>query len=238
MNVQNSSFFSVHLPSNLKYIGNFAFYRCGISKIDIPPGVQVIGYGAFQESNISEIVISNTTIGERQFFGCEFLEKVTVISDVIEIGYAAFGECINLTEMVLPFVGSNYNDTPGLTSEQKLFGYIFGESIKEGLSEAIQQYDATHTVIYGIPSKLKKVTITNDTQISAGAFSGCDNIACIILPNGRTLKLRASTGIAWYPKDAVTFDELSRFSDFAMYKIKKTVKGSISEFNRNEYDED
>ena len=60
----------------------------------------------------------------------------------------------------------------------------------------------------------------------------------INLPNGRTLKLRASTGIAWYPKDAVTFDELSRFSDFAMYKIKKTVKGSISEFNRNEYDED
>ena len=57
--------------------------------------------------------------------------------------------------MVLPFVGSNYNDTPGLTSEQKLFGYIFGESIKEGISEAIQQYDATHTVIYGIPSKLK-----------------------------------------------------------------------------------
>lgn len=66
----------------------------------------------------------------------------------------------------------------------------------------------------------------------------CVENSYINLPNGRTLKLRASTGIAWYPKDAVTFDELSRFSDFAMYKIKKTVKGSISEFNRNEYDED
>lgn len=60
----------------------------------------------------------------------------------------------------------------------------------------------------------------------------------ISLPNGRTLKIRASTGIAWYPDDGSTYEELSRFSDFAMYKIKKTVKGSIREFNRKEYEQD
>jgi len=62
--------------------------------------------------------------------------------------------------------------------------------------------------------------------------------AFINVPNGRKLKLRASTGIAWYPKDAVTFENLAKFSDFAMYKIKKTVKGSISEFNKKEYEND
>lgn len=58
----------------------------------------------------------------------------------------------------------------------------------------------------------------------------------ISLPNGRSLKIRVSTGIAWYPQDGNTYEELSRFSDFAMYKIKKTIKGSISEFNKKEYD--
>ena len=70
-----------------------------------------------------------------------------------------------------------------------------------------------------------------------GKIHGDIESSFINLPNGRSLKLRASTGIAWYPKDAITFDELSRFSDFAMYKVKNTLKGSINEFNRKDYDE-
>lgn len=58
------------------------------------------------------------------------------------------------------------------------------------------------------------------------------------LPNNRELKIRISTGIAWYPDDAESFENLSKFSDFAMYKIKRTVKGNISEFNKDEYVKD
>jgi len=62
--------------------------------------------------------------------------------------------------------------------------------------------------------------------------------AVLILPNNRELKIRISTGIAWYPDDAVTYENLSKYSDYAMYKIKRTVKGNISEFNKDEYNED
>lgn len=62
--------------------------------------------------------------------------------------------------------------------------------------------------------------------------------AVLMLPNNRELKIRISTGIAWYPDDAVTYENLSKYSDYAMYKIKRTVKGNISEFNKEEYNED
>ncbi|HCW53800.1 MAG TPA: diguanylate phosphodiesterase, partial [Clostridium sp.] len=67
-----------------------------------------------------------------------------------------------------------------------------------------------------------------------------DNIekTSISLPNDRSLKIRISAGVAWYPKDAVTYEELSRFADFSMYKAKKTVKGSVVEFDRNQYEKD
>lgn len=58
------------------------------------------------------------------------------------------------------------------------------------------------------------------------------------LPNNRELKIRISSGVAWYPDDAATFEDLAKYSDFAMYKIKRTVKGNISEFNKDEYNED
>lgn len=62
--------------------------------------------------------------------------------------------------------------------------------------------------------------------------------AILKLPNNRELKLRVSTGVAWYPEDATTYENLAKYSDFAMYKIKRTTKGNISEFNKDEYDEE
>lgn len=56
------------------------------------------------------------------------------------------------------------------------------------------------------------------------------------LPNNNFQKIRASFGIAWYPYDSVNYEELSRYSDFAMYRSKRTIKGSIYEFNKKEYE--
>ncbi len=67
-----------------------------------------------------------------------------------------------------------------------------------------------------------------------------DNIekSVLKLPDNRELKIRISTGISWYPDDGRTFEELAKYSDYAMYKIKRTIKGNISEFNKEEYNED
>lgn len=51
------------------------------------------------------------------------------------------------------------------------------------------------------------------------------------------IKIRASIGISWYPENSDDYDTLVKYADFAMYKIKHTVKGSIAEFNKEEYSE-
>ena len=51
------------------------------------------------------------------------------------------------------------------------------------------------------------------------------------------IKIRASIGISWYPENSDDYDTLIKYADFAMYKIKNTVKGSMAEFNKEEYSE-
>lgn len=53
-----------------------------------------------------------------------------------------------------------------------------------------------------------------------------------------TLPIRASAGISWYPDNGITFDELVRHADFAMYNAKNTIKGGVKEFSPQNYARD
>lgn len=51
-----------------------------------------------------------------------------------------------------------------------------------------------------------------------------------------SVKVRATTGVTWYPDDSCQYLELHKYADFAMYTAKHSIKGSIAEFNRELYD--
>ncbi|MEG2138818.1 MAG: GGDEF domain-containing phosphodiesterase, partial [Oscillospiraceae bacterium] len=74
-------------------------------------------------------------------------------------------------------------------------------------------------------------------RLCTDAFWAATEKNTIILPGGDTIRVRASGGLAWYPEDANTYDELMRLADFAMYNIKHTVKGALQEFDRSTYEE-
>ena len=57
------------------------------------------------------------------------------------------------------------------------------------------------------------------------------------LPDGTPCRLRASAGIAWFPEDADEFPRLLHYADFAMYRVKNAAKGTVEEFNKQDYDE-
>lgn len=59
--------------------------------------------------------------------------------------------------------------------------------------------------------------------------------AFILLPDGREQPVQASGGIACYPEDSRSIDELSRFADFAMYSVKRLHKGDLHFFDRESY---
>ncbi len=58
------------------------------------------------------------------------------------------------------------------------------------------------------------------------------------LPDGGTFRLRASAGVAWYPKDSTSISELIRFADFAMYEVKNAIKGGLRNFDIGSYRRD
>ncbi|MCC2864937.1 MAG: EAL domain-containing protein [Clostridiales Family XIII bacterium] len=58
-----------------------------------------------------------------------------------------------------------------------------------------------------------------------------------MLPDGQITKIRVTGGIAWYPKDSTSYEELIRYADFAMYKTKRASKGHFSDFDIGDYNE-
>lgn len=60
----------------------------------------------------------------------------------------------------------------------------------------------------------------------------------ITLPGGDVFKIRASGGLTWYPDDSDNFNKLIYFADFAMYKVKHSVKGTFSEFDKELFKKD
>ncbi|MBR0173315.1 MAG: EAL domain-containing protein [Lachnospiraceae bacterium] len=56
------------------------------------------------------------------------------------------------------------------------------------------------------------------------------------LPDRGKEALRATGGVAWYPKDSTRLEELVRMADFTMYRTKTVGKGSIHMFDAEQYD--
>lgn len=54
-------------------------------------------------------------------------------------------------------------------------------------------------------------------------------------PDGVVRRIRSSTGIAWFPEDSRDVSELLKLADYAMYEVKHSDKGGVSEFNRSSY---
>lgn len=51
-------------------------------------------------------------------------------------------------------------------------------------------------------------------------------------PDKAVLKVRASAGVALYPRDASEFESLREYADFAMYEAKNSRKGTLAYFDR------
>lgn len=91
--------------------------------------------------------------------------------------------------------------------------------------------DEFYTFIYGYKDKEEVKDIVKNMQDKL-------HNTLLTMPDGNVFRIRASAGIAWYPDDSDNYEELIKYSDFAMYEVKNTDKGSVGEFNKNRYDKD
>ena len=99
------AFTSINLPSSLESIGNYAFYECNeLASIIIPGKVTSIGDGTFEYcEKLSSVTLPDglKSIGEKAFKYCSNLESINIPSSVTEIGEYAFYYCEKLSSVTV-----------------------------------------------------------------------------------------------------------------------------------------
>ena len=55
------------------------------------------------------------------------------------------------------------------------------------------------------------------------------------LADDKTIKIKASGGVVYYPKEANNVQDLVKYADFAMYDAKSNDKGTLKRFNMEKY---
>lgn len=123
------------------------------------------------------------------------------------------------------------------------YGHDLGDQYIRQMATTLQKSAPPHTIlsrmsgdefyvfIYGYKEKaeIRKEIEHLQSNITSTQFD---------LPDDTSMRLRASGGIAWYPDDSTSYEELIRYADFAMYRIKNTIKGEINEFDLESYREE
>ncbi len=97
---------SVVIGNNVTSIGGSAFYECtGLTSVEIPNKVTSIGGSAFYGcTGLTSVVIGNGVkrIDQWVFHGCKGLTSVEIPNSVTSIGENAFAWCTNLTSVKIP----------------------------------------------------------------------------------------------------------------------------------------
>lgn len=134
-------------------------------------------------------------------------------------------------------------DLDNLKYVNDTYGHDFGDDYIRAAANVLNEFknyggivsrlsgDEFNVFIYGYDSKDEIRAIINKIRHKLSE-SYC------MLSDGKKYKVKASGGIAWYPENPVSYDVLMKYADFAMYTIKHTTKGSIAEFDENEYRKD
>ena len=171
------------IPSNVKSIGQYAFYgHTGLTSITIPSGVTSIGAYAFYNTRLISITIPSgvTVINNSLFNSCSNLETVVFEGNVTSIGNSVFQSCTSLASVTLPdtitTIGQTFDGCTNLVSVH----------MPSNLT-SIGQYCFRNC------KKLVDITIPSGvTSISISAFQYCESLTSITIPEGVT-KIDAAT---------------------------------------------
>ena len=182
------------IPEGTKYIGRSAFYGCeSIYSLSIPGTVKSISPYAFygcinigaeiddgddKTTNVKGTLVLSEGIeyiGDKAFFGCTSIEKLTIPDSITSLGTRVFYKCEGLKELTL---GSGLTHIPDYT----FYNCAAMESItiREGIV-SIGNY-----AFKGCTS-LKSLSIASTvTSIGNFAFMGAENLHNLVIPESVT----------------------------------------------------
>ena len=146
-------------------------------------------------------------------------------------------------EEALGIAGLLMVDLDNLKYVNDTYGHENGDRYIRKAAEIFQICPAEHTLISRISGdefNLLFYGYREETQLRHQLEKLKEAIrgAKIWLPDYKDYPLRASGGFAWFPKDSTSLEELQKYADYAMYQVKRSGKGDMKEFSREEYERD
>lgn len=134
-------------------------------------------------------------------------------------------------------------DLDNLKYVNDTYGHDFGDDYIRTAAAALGTFDREGAVVARLSGDefiafLYGGTAKEDIHRRMERFADKLNASYCMLADGTHYKVRASGGIAWYPDDSKSYEELVKYADFAMYTIKHSTKGNFAEFDRDAYKND
>ena len=164
----NASLTNLTLGSNIKGIGDYAFYGCStLTSVTFSPKLETIGNGAFAECiRLSSCDIAPNAnllaIGKDAFYNCRSLTSFSTNIGLRAIGDSCFEGCNHLTNV-----------------------YLSGENSQGGAGEVALQYIGNH--VFKDCSALTSLTFPysygESSPLEFDMFSGCSSLQYVKISN-------------------------------------------------------
>lgn len=198
----------VVLPAGLTDIGDEAFYKSHITRINFPNGLKTIGYDAFRDSNIESAMLpdsycsADATSGNGVFMNAYMLKELSIGSNVKILGSSFLQNCVSLQNFTLPDnveeVWENgcsdcWNNDFGSLSHVKKFGRysMMGTAVTAIKLDNVT--DMSNNVFYAC-SELKSAEL-GERFFKFDKYSYGNFVAC---PKLTTFKVNSSTMCHYY----------------------------------------
>ncbi|MCR5741105.1 MAG: leucine-rich repeat protein [Gammaproteobacteria bacterium] len=172
----------IEIDSEVTSIGNYQFYGFkDVESITLPDGLLSIGsYALYNMSSLESLIIPDSVnyIDSAAIQELNSLKSLTIGKGVTTANSGLLTGLYNLEELTLPFIGDRLYDSTCP------FIYIFGSEAVLNIDSLVKvesRYTYGSSILRYVPNTLKKVTITNQTNLQNGAFYGVPMVETVIL---------------------------------------------------------
>ena len=177
----------VIIEDGIVNIGSHTFYECKYLKsIQISNSVTILEHHAFSDcSSLDNVIIPNrvSVLSIGLFFDCSSLANIEIPNSVTMIKDYAFSECSSLKTLNIP-KSVKYIENAAFYKCNSLSNINVDEFNSKFVSKNGGLYDKSETKLIKHANIEDYYSISNKvTSISPYAFSGCDKLKKIELPN-------------------------------------------------------
>ncbi len=201
--------------SKLTAISDGAFENSWLTKIELPIGVTAIGNDAFAGSALKTFKGDGVqTIGDRAFAGCNAMTAIVLPDTLSTMGNRVFANCLALESASLPSLKTLGGET--FFGAAKLSQVSFGDE-----AQTIGERTFVGTALTEVD--LSNIRSAEFTTIGASAFSGCETLTKVILPDCATKIEEGAFNGCKALKEVVGIDQITEFGAFSFYNTGLTA---------------